>query len=119
MAFWEIALKVLELDVTWLSNFIMNNIAFILMLYIAVYTVQKGKKTIIGFLTFSAIILLSRDLSTYFGLAIYTAAGLMFLYLFRLSILTALEHAGHGRFLKPVWFASFFIVIYVYNVFLV
>ena len=68
----------------------------------------------IAFVIFTAMLL-----SSVFSLAIYTAVGLSILYLLRLASLLALEHTPKLRkHLKLVWYATFFIAIYIYNVFI-
>ncbi|MBI4044357.1 MAG: hypothetical protein HY392_01485 [Candidatus Diapherotrites archaeon] len=118
MAFWEVALHVLYLDLPWLVGYVMSNLFWLFALTAGVFFLQKGKKVLEGFILTVIIILLSRDLSPYYGLAIYTAIGLMILYLFRLSILSFLEHTGRSHYLKLAWILSFFIVLYFYNVIL-
>lgn len=116
MAFWEVALHVLYLDIPWLVGYILSNLYWLFALTAGVYYLQKGKKVLEGFILVVVIILISRDLSSYYGLAIYTAVGLMLLYLFRLSILSFLEHSGRSHYLKLAWILSFWIVLYFYNV---
>lgn len=118
MSFWELALHVLYLDIPWLVTYIMSNLFWLFALIAGVYFIQKGKKVLQGFILVVVIILISRDLSPYYGLAIYTAMGLMILYLFRLAILSFLEHSGRSHYLKLAWFLSFFVVLYFYNVIL-
>ncbi|GEM_PF-3252092 len=119
MAFWEIALHFLALDVPWIVDFLASNIFFIFMLFAAIYIVQDGKKVIPSFLTFAVIILLTKDLAPYFNLAIYTAVGLFIIYIFRLSVLSFLVHSGRSHFIKLAWFMTFWITLYVYNAFIV
>lgn len=119
MGFWEVALHLLALDLPWLISLITGNLFWLFTLLAAVYMIQKGKHVLWAFILVVAIILFSADLAPYYGLAIYTASGLMLLYLLRLAVLSFTEHnARLKKYFKLAWFLTFWVVIYVYNVFI-
>ncbi len=118
MVFWEVIVHVLSLDLNWLATFALNNLLWVFLLTVGIYLFQDGKKVLLGLLTFIPIIWISADLKFFYNLSIYTAIGLLLLYWFRLSILLILQHTKKlSKYYKLAWFLSWFVVLYIYNVF--
>ncbi len=118
MGFWEFVVHLLSFDIGWIVNFIMHNLLWVFFFTTAIYFLQNGKKVLLGVLTFIPIVWISSDLKIFYNLSIYTAVGLLLLYLFRLSIFIVLQHSKGGhKYFKLAWFLSWFVILYVYNVF--
>ena len=120
MAFWEVMVHVLSFDVVWLMEFFFANLLWFFMLTAGIFLFTDGKKVLPNLITFLAIIWISSDLKIFYNLSIYTAFGLLLLYLLRLSVLTMMQYTkGLSKYFKLAWFLSWFVVLYIYNIFLI
>ena len=120
MAFWEFMVRIFTLDISWIADAIMSNLLWVFMIIAAIYILQGGKKVLLGSITAVAVIFISIDLDPFFNLAIYTAMGLIVLFLLRLTLIITTENTPKlSGFLKLAWFLSWYVTLYVYNIYLV
>jgi len=112
MSFIELFGSMLALDFVFLIDMIMNNLFWVFGFLAAGYVFSSGKRSAIVGLFFASLVLASMDMFSLVHFTIYTAYGLMMLYLVRVALLLFLENIEGGSRLIPLfWVLSFFFVI--------
>ena len=108
MSFLNILQAVFSLDFIFLIDLIMNNLFWVFGFIAAGYLFTDKKSFIMFGFVYAAIILMTVDVFNVIGFSIYTATGLMFLYLARMVVLLFLENTKSGPRLIPLAYVAVF-----------
>lgn len=114
MSFIEILVSAITIDLEFFIDLVMNNLFWVFGFIVAGYFFSNHsiKGMLISGVIFSALVLVSADLFFLINFSIYTAYGLMILYLIRVVALLFLENTeGGSRLIPPIWVLTFFITI--------
>ena len=119
MIFWSFINAILSLDLLWIVDFILANSFWFFGFIAAGYFLAPHRGMVMNLIILSALIMVSAEFTGYFDLLIYTGIGLMLLYISRMAILLALDNTpGWSRYIPLAWVLSFFVAIFIYNVFI-
>ena len=108
MSFLEIVQAVFALDFAFLAEFVMNNLFWVFGFFAAGYFFTDKKGGILMGLSYVALILFTMDIFGMVQFSIYTATGLLFLYLTRMSVLLFLENTKDAQHLIPLGYVLAF-----------
>ena len=112
MVFFETIAAIMEFDIPFLIDLIMNNLFWVFGFFAAGSVFSNHKNGLAVGLFFAVLIMASTAFFTLIEFTIYTASGLLILYLVRVSLLLFLENIkGGSKFIPLGWVLSFFFVI--------
>ena len=112
MSFIELLSFAMALDFAFFIDLIMNNLFWVFGFFAAGYIFSNGKTASISGFLFAGMILVSLDIFNLINFSIYTASGLMILYLVRVTVILLLENTeGGSKHIPLAWLLSFFFVI--------
>ena len=112
MSLYPIIDAILNFDIMFLIDVVMNNLFWVFGFIAAGYFFSDKRSFIEYALVFSFIILLTTDIFGIVGFSIYTAIGLFFLYLGRMAVLLFLEHSKGSQHLIPLFYVLVFYVTF-------
>ena len=114
MAFVEFLYALYALDFGFLLQAFQNNIFWIFGLIAAGYYFSDRKSLFFMGFTYLVLIIFTMDIFTIVHFTVYTATGLFFLYLARLSVLILLENTKTAKHLIPLGYVmAFFVTLFV------
>ncbi|MCR4368441.1 MAG: hypothetical protein NUV67_00880 [archaeon] len=114
MAFVEFIVALFEFDFGFIIEAAMNNIFWVFGFIAAGYFFSDKKSFFLFGMIYMSLILFTMDIFSMIGFTVYTATGLMFLYLARLSVLTFLESSKNLNHLIPLGYVlAFFLTLFV------
>jgi len=108
MSFLEILGAVFSLDFVFFIDLIMNNLFWVFGFIAGGYYFTDKRHFVLFGLVFAGVILMTVDVFNLIGFSIYTATGLMFLYLGRMSALLFLENMKGGSERIPLAYVLVF-----------
>jgi len=119
MVFWTFIYNLFNFNLSWIVDFILNNLFWLFAFIAAGYYLNPARGPFKSLVMFSLLIMISVEFTDYFNLLIYVGIGLMLMYITRMAILLALENTqGGSRYIPLAWVLSFFFVLFIYNIFL-